>query len=412
MEEKTFFYTMFVLFLFYNLNKLDIFNHILQLFNNISFDDVDFTEPEPESVKPTFTEQKYEDKFLIDIRKMEKEYIFDDTESQLLEEKVDDFFKTSLRSLNNKREEIKDKLYEIALNLEKIQEDSDDYDSNSKNSEHNNSEDSNSQHNNSEDNNSEDNNSEDSYEIFEKELALITKEERQIEKEQQESDLLFSKDKLSNELKEIDEFLENQNGKEKLLQEAKENARNFIINKRLEKIENCYTIETTPQGNVLMCYDSKRNSFKYFSDSTIPYRYLEVVARKYVKQFQCRQLFVDMEEELKLAEEQNEKEEKEEKEAKETNEAKDSKEEKKSVFAKFKSYNKDVGRVSKNIPPKNSIPITKEQENKKILLKERANRYTYEGKFANFSFLKKVDRKLVNKKYGLSFSDFKKLQNK
>ena len=64
-------------------------------------------------------------------------------------------------------------------------------------------------------------------------------------------------------------------------------------------------------------------------------------------------------------------------------------------------------------PPKNSIPNNKSinvnKENQKILLKERANRYTYEGKFANFNFLKKIDRKIFNKKLGLSFADFKKM---
>ena len=63
-------------------------------------------------------------------------------------------------------------------------------------------------------------------------------------------------------------------------------------------------------------------------------------------------------------------------------------------------------------PPKNSIPMTKEQENEKILLKEKANRYTYEGKMVNFSFLKKIERKIVDKKYGLSFADFKRMNYK
>jgi hypothetical protein len=41
-------------------------------------------------------------------------------------------------------------------------------------------------------------------------------------------------------------------------------------------------------------------------------------------------------------------------------------------------------------------------------LKERANRYNFQGKIANFSLLKKVDKKLVNKKLAMTFSDFKK----
>ena len=90
-------------------------------------------------------------------------------------------------------------------------------------------------------------------------------------------------------------------------------------------------------------------------------------------------------------------------------------EKKKSVFAKFKSYNKEAGtgKVSTGAPPKNSIPNQKledKQANEKVLLKEKANRYTYEGKMANFSFLKKVSRKAVDKKYAMSFADFKKMQ--
>ena len=64
-------------------------------------------------------------------------------------------------------------------------------------------------------------------------------------------------------------------------------------------------------------------------------------------------------------------------------------------------------------PPKNSIPnksVTENKENEKIVLKERANRYTCEGKFANFNFLQKIDRKIFNKKLGLSFADFKKMK--
>jgi hypothetical protein len=216
--------------------------------------------------------------------------------------------------------------------------------------------------------------------------------------------------------------IETKEGINQLLKLANESADIFIINKHLERLENCFVLETTPHGNVLMIYDNKRGSFKYYSDNTIPYRYLEPVARKYVKQFNCRPLYVDMEEELKLAQEKWEKErkEKEEKEEEEKRRKEESiktqqpLDEKKNVFAKFKTYNKEAGsgRVNTSAPPKNSIPnnkLTNEQENEKILLKERANRYTYEGKLVNFNFLKKVERKVVDKKYGLSFADFKKM---
>jgi hypothetical protein len=150
---------------------------------------------------------------------------------------------------------------------------------------------------------------------------------------------------------------------------------------------------------------------------------LEVVARKYVKQLNCRPIFVDMEEELNISEEKWKKEqhkkevkEKEDKRRKEEALENGTKcvEEKKNVFAKFKSYNKEsgTGHVTTAAPPKNSIPnkqVSERQENEKILLKQRANRYTYEGKFANFSFIKKTDKKVVDKKFAMSFADFKKI---
>ena len=127
-----------------------------------------------------------------------------------------------------------------------------------------------------------------------------------------------------------------------------------------------------------------------------------------------------MEDELKLAEEKWEKEriEKETKgeleRIKKEEAIKNNKpiEQKKNVFAKFKSYNKEAGtgHVNTAPPPKNSIPnkLTAKQEKEKVLLKEKANRYTYEGKIANFNFIKKIDRKVVDKKYAMSFADFKK----
>jgi DNA primase len=164
-----------------------------------------------------------------------------------------------------------------------------------------------------------------------------------------------------------------------------------------------FVMETTPNGNVLMFWDNDRNSFTYYSDTSIPYRYLEVVARKYVIINNCREIYYIMEDQLKplKKEEEKEKEEKEEK----------------NVFAKLKSYNQSSIMNTKTIPSKKQnlsthlprIQINQKEENKnEILLKENANRYSYEGKLINFSFLKKP-KKNMNEK--ISFSEFKKLQN-
>jgi hypothetical protein len=230
--------------------------------------------------------------------------------------------------------------------------------------------------------------------------------------------------------KALSELINNPQDIDKLRLDAHLEARQFVIDERLDKLKNSFIMEKTPLGNVLMLYNNKRGSFEFYSDNTIPYRYLEPVSRKYVKTFGCRPIYCDMEEELKnyekkLEETEREKEEKQELEKRILEEKRilDEKnmtvsvvaEPKKNVFAKFKSYNKEAGTGHVNIaaPPKNSIPnnkVTEKSSDEKVLLKENANRYSYEGKLSNFNFLKKVDRKVVDKKYAMTFADFKRLQ--
>jgi hypothetical protein len=207
--------------------------------------------------------------------------------------------------------------------------------------------------------------------------------------------------------------------------ELRNEAKKYVIDLILNKYIDTTVIEKTPIGNVAMFYDNKINTFTYYSDNTIPYRFLEVVARKYVLMVQCKQLYVDMEIELEKYEEKQKRELEEKKliEQKRIEEEKKQLEEgkvgvnpvKKDVFAKFKSYNKEAGsgRVNNAPPPKNSIPTsTINNTNENALLKERANRYLCKGRFSNFNILKKVDRKKVDQKYALSFADFKKMNKK
>jgi hypothetical protein len=198
----------------------------------------------------------------------------------------------------------------------------------------------------------------------------------------------------------------------------KEKARQYIIDEQLKKFKNNFIIENTPLGNVILFYNHEKLAFEYYSDLTIPYRYLETVSRKYVLTYKYRPLYIDMEKELKEYERKLEEKEKTKTEVVVNNN-------KKQVFAKFKSYNREAGtgRVNKVPPPKNNIPqnrlnisknivkidVDGKDNNGKLLLKENANRYSYQGKMCNFNFLKKIDRKSVDKKYTLTFADFKKM---
>jgi len=196
--------------------------------------------------------------------------------------------------------------------------------------------------------------------------------------------------------------------------EMEEEALLYVQNSYLDGLLNSFVMEKTPLGNVIMYYNNKRGSFEYYSDNSIPYRYLETVSRKYVKTFNCVYLYVDMLNELNefKKKEQQEEENKREKLIENSAAAAATDCNRKDVFAKFKNYNKEsgTGRVNTAVPPKNSVPnnnMRKKEE--KVQLKQNANRFTCQGKISNFKFLKTPERKVIDKKYATSFSDFKKM---
>ena len=51
--------------------------------------------------------------------------------------------------------------------------------------------------------------------------------------------------------------------------------------------------EHTPNGNVIIRYDVDKKTFEYYSDKTIPFRFLETVSRKYVSYFKCKCIYGD-----------------------------------------------------------------------------------------------------------------------
>lgn len=336
---------------------------------NTSNDNTDSNNETAKTVIP----EKYEDKFLDDIQKLNKDFIFDEKEEELQRNKFDEFFSLAQKEYNKKVNDIKDRIASIERIL-KFNDSSDDEFCNVKYSEN-------------------------SPEEDDETIKNLNEEKAELEKS-------------------LSELINNPQDIEKLRLESSLEAKKFVIDERLDKLKNSFIIENTPLGNVLMLYNNKRGSFEYYSDNAIPYRYLETVSRKYVKTFHCRSIYFDMKEELNNYEKKLE-EKKKEKEELEKRILEDKKicvvEPKKNVFAKFKSYNKEAGTGHVNVaaPPKNSIPnnkVTESSSNENVLLKENANRYSYEGKIANFNFLKKVDRKVVDKKYAMTFADFKRLQ--
>jgi hypothetical protein len=146
--------------------------------------------------------------------------------------------------------------------------------------------------------------------------------------------------------------------------------------------------ENTPRGNIIMLYDIYKMGFLYYSDQqSIPYNILNAVAMKYVITFHCLDFFMD-----------------------ETHYT--------SPFLKLYEKNKThINNIKKTIQITTSVrpstPLSQPVETIK-------NRFLYQGKIMNFSFLQKTPKipaiNISNKynglfdtttAYNMSYKDFK-----
>lgn len=141
-------------------------------------------------------------------------------------------------------------------------------------------------------------------------------------------------------------------------------AKSQLIQERISNLKYSMVMEYTPVGNVIMYY--KNDAFEYYSDNTVPYRYLDTVCRKYVIRNLCTPLYVDINNEIK----ESYQPEPIKKQA--------------DVFVKLKNYKKQPS----------------------IKVKARTNKYLYQGRMNNFSFMKQAVRES-----SLSFTDYKKMDN-
>ena len=258
---------------------------------------------------------------------------------------------------------------------------------------------------------------------------------KKIEEENQDKlDLKLNPIAIPYEEKYLKEYKKRCEGEE---QENAESKRN---------LKTSFLIEKTPLGNVAMYYNQERECFEYYSDHTIPYRYLETIGRKYVLTFDCIELYIDMEEEVQKQKEKLEEhkriekereeileKEKKEPKTKETETTNETKESRKNVFAKLKNYNKSSNPIqpssqptrqnqdqeinkqsnssqSQNIKKPNTIRYNQTNSNSSssgVLLKEKANNYLSKGRFSNLNFLQPIKKEIVDKNYKMSFKDFK-----
>jgi hypothetical protein len=183
--------------------------------------------------------------------------------------------------------------------------------------------------------------------------------------------------------------------------EFENDARQQTINTKLDAYVNNYVLEMTPLGNVYMRYNNNKKSFEYFSNNTIPYRYLEAVGRRYVMTFLCKPLFVNLADELIKAEQKQLEDKKEQNVVTKPSIVKQSFSSKNAL----QQTNPLQTNVKTNALQTNALQ-TNVKTNTTILLKENANRYTWEGRLSSLMLLKKAEKKAAT----LSFAEYKLMQ--
>jgi len=138
--------------------------------------------------------------------------------------------------------------------------------------------------------------------------------------------------------------------------------------------------ETTPRGEIIMCYDAETKSFNYYSNNkNIPYSTLDAVARKYVCLHKVPSIYVDIRDEIQKGHEKNIKKEKKLKSEDNKSSFSSSSSVKKTLFAVFKNY-KTGSSAPKSLDLKDPNSINKnETDGKEIVFKENVNKFIYKG---------------------------------
>jgi hypothetical protein len=133
-------------------------------------------------------------------------------------------------------------------------------------------------------------------------------------------------------------------------------------------VDKRFVMDMTPVGNVIMQYNADKESFVYYSDNIIPFRYLETVSRKYVCMFDCKELFVERSEQ------------------------------------KIQHINHAVSIKTKDLmnQKRNPLPVKE-----KAQFEVKMNRYSNAGRLSNFNMLQPVAKHITDKKRLMRFSEFK-----
>lgn len=87
-------------------------------------------------------------------------------------------------------------------------------------------------------------------------------------------------------------------GEDEIDSDAFQKIEQAMIARKLNRCMNNWLYENTPAGGLFIRYSHIDEVFEYYSNNTIPYRYLDAAAMRYVVVYGCKPVYVDMNEEL------------------------------------------------------------------------------------------------------------------
>ena len=246
---------------------------------------------------------------------------------------------------------------------------------------------------------------EDYYDLLDKKLKL-KEEETLLEGEEQEHE--------EKEDEEEDGEEDGDEDKEEEEDEEKEDDEPYEESEDLVSLKDNFIEEKSPRGIIYMAYDNSIDSYIYYSKTKdVPYKYLETVARKYVIDNKCLNIYVDYKEEYiqglnkykQMLQERKELLENKIKEKEQKQDEDNVENKKKNIFANFKSYNKQ------DKSTKNNTDTTA----KEYILTENSNHYKYKGNLDDYEQMlkQKASQESVLKEYEqIDFKDYKNMIKK
>ena len=161
---------------------------------------------------------------------------------------------------------------------------------------------------------------------------------------------------------------------DKYMEEVKKINERELTDDQLSQLKYSIVLENTPMGNIVMYYDQDTEMFSYYSDRReIPYKYLDVIARKYVKVFDCKMIYTLIEDELEASKKKLEDVKEKNNIQIEIKKKEKEKEKKKDIFAAYKNYN-----------IKSDQPVKDED----YLIKENINKFKRIGLLKDYQFVK------------------------